>query len=170
MAGDKYLYNNVGTITEKAAIQSSAGAGDAGKIPAVDSTGKLDTSFMPVGVSPETDSVVSSENLAAGDFVNLWNSTGLKVRKADATVAGKEAYGFVLASVTAPAAATVYRISQSNTQKVGMTVGAKQFLSTTPGLTTETAPAAAGNVVQMLGIAVSATVMNFSPNDPIVLA
>jgi hypothetical protein len=170
MAGNKYLSNNAGVLTEVIANQSSAGAGDAGKIPALDVTGKLDSTFMPVGIVSEADSIVTSENLAAGDFVNIWNSSGAKARKADATVAGKEAHGFVLAAITSPAAATVYRISQNNTQKTGMTPGAKQYLSTTAGGTTETAPSASGNAVQFLGVAKSATEMIFLPYPPIVLA
>ena len=170
MAGNKYLSNNSGVLTEVIANQTSAGAGDAGKIPALDATGKLDSTLMPVGLVSETDSIVTSENLAAGDFVNIWASTGVKARKADATVAGKEAHGFVLAAVTSPAAATVYRISQNNTQLTSMTPGAKQYLNTTAGGRTETPPAASGNAVQFLGIAKSATEMIFIPYPPIVLA
>lgn len=168
MAGDKFLFNNGGTITEKAANQTSAGAGDAGKIPALDASGRLDTSMMPVGIGADTQSIVSSENLAAGDLVNIWNSTGAKVRKADASTSGKEAHGFVLAAVTAPAAATVY-FEGNNTQVTGLTPGV-QFLSTTPGLATGTAPSAAGNVVQRVGFASTATNLNFTSGDPVVLA
>lgn len=169
MAGDKYLYNNAGTITEKEAKQSSAGAGDAGKIPALDAAGRLDNSMMPVGIGADTQSIVSSENLAAGDLVNIWSDVGVfKVRKADASAAGKEAHGFVLAAVTAPASATVY-FEGNNTQVTGLTPGPK-FLSTTPGLSTATAPSAAGNVVQRVGFASSATNLNFTSGDPVVLA
>jgi hypothetical protein len=167
---DKYLYNNGGVLTEKAANVSSAGAGDAGKIPALDTTGKLDPSFMPVGVTPEADSIATTEDLAAGTFVNIYPSSGLKCRKADATTAGKEANGFVLAASTSGQNATVYRISQSNTQLTGMTPGAKQYLAATAGTRTETVPSSSGNVIQLLGIAKSATELIFAPNDPIVLA
>lgn len=170
MAADKFIYNNAGVLTEKAALQSSAGAGDAGKIPALDATGKLDNTLMPVGIGTESDIIVASEALAAGDFVNIWSSTGVKVRKADATTAGKEANGFVLAAVTLGGNATVYRISQTNTQLTGMTPGAKQYLATTAGGRTETAPSATGNAVQFLGYAKSATELIFAPNDPIILA
>src|SRR3954462_1256812 len=122
MAGDKYLYNNTGTITEKASVQSSAGAGDAGKIPALDSAGRLDSSFMPVGIAADTASITASEALAAGDLVNIWNSTGAKVRKADATTAGKEAHGFVLAAVSSSATATVY-FEGTDTGVSGLTAG-----------------------------------------------
>jgi hypothetical protein len=168
MAGDKYLYNNAGTHHREGGHQTSAGAGDAGKIPAVDSTGKLDNSFMPTGIGPDTAVITASEALAAGDLVNVWNSTGAKVRKADATVAGKEAHGFVLAAVLNGAAATVY-FEGSNTGVTGLTPG-KQFLSTSAGLATTTAPSGSGNVVQIVGFATAAAVLNFQSGQPIVLA
>jgi len=168
VAGDKYLYNNAGTVTEKAAIQNSAGAGDAAKIPAVDATGRLDTSFMPTGIGADTQTVTASEALAAGDYVNIWNSTGAKVRKADASTSGKEAHGFVLAAVANAAAATVY-FEATNTQVSGQTAGVV-YLSTTPGAGTATAPSGAGNVVQRIGFATSATTVNFQSMAPVVLA
>ena len=91
MAGEKFLQLVNGVPTGKAAIQASAGAGDAGKIPALDSQGRMDQSMMPVGIAPETDTATASEALSAGDFVNLYNSSGLKAHKADASTAGKEA-------------------------------------------------------------------------------
>ena len=194
----KIIKNTAGTLTEEAALLTSAGAGDAdripalnasgvldativnskttsagaedsGKLPALDAAGRLDTSFMPTGIGADTSSIVSSENLAAGDLVNIWNNTGTaNVRKADATVAGKEAHGFVLSAVTSPAAATVY-FEGSNTGVTGLTPG-PQFLSTTAGLCTATAPSAAGNVVQRVGLATSATSINFEAGTPVVLA
>ena len=170
MAGDKYIYNNAGVLTEKAAIQSSAGAGDAGKVPALDSTGKIDSTMMPVGVGTEVDVIPAVGAIAAGDLVNIYTATGaVKCRKADGSTAGKEAHGFVLAAVADAANATVYRPSQSNTQKTGLTPGTKQYLSvTTPGGTQETAPAT--GVLQVVGVAVSATALDFNPQAPIVLA
>ena len=120
-------------------------------------------------IGADTSSIVSSENLAAGNLVNIWNNAGTaNVRKADATVAGKEAHGFVLSAVTAPAAATVY-FEGSNTGVTGLTPG-PQFLATTAGLCTATAPAASGNVVQRVGFATSATKVNFQSQTPVGLA
>ena len=97
----KFLRMLAGVIAELEALVTSAGAGDAGKIPALDATGKLDNSLMPVGIGADSKILPASENLAAGDLVNVWNDSGTaKARKADATVAGKEANGFVLAAVT----------------------------------------------------------------------
>lgn len=169
MPGDTYLDNAAGTLQQKRATQTSAGAGDAGKIPALDAAGKLALTMMPVGVAAETSTVASSENLVAGDYVNIWNNAGTpNVRKADATAAGKEAHGFVLAPVTSPAAALVYH-EGTNTSVTGQT-GGNVFLSTTPGLGTATAPSGLSNVVQRLGVAVSATAVSFEPQQPITLA
>lgn len=166
---DKYLKLNSGVPTETEAKVTSAGAGDAGKIPALDGTGKLDTSMMPTGIGADTASIVTSENLAAGDFVNVFNDGGTpKVRKADATTAGKEAHGFVLAGVTAPAAATVY-FEGSNDQVSGATAG-KVYLATTAGGFVGTAPSASGNVVQQVGVATSATSINVEFGQHYVLA
>ncbi|MCL4775676.1 MAG: hypothetical protein KJZ98_17180 [Burkholderiaceae bacterium] len=197
MAVRKYLKNNAGTLTEEAAVNSSAGAsdegkipalnasgvlaasivnsvgtsagaGDSGKLPSLDGSGKLDNSFMPVGIGADTASISTSETLAAGDFVNIWDSTGAKVRKADATTAGKEAHGFVLSAFTHPTTATVY-FEGTNTAVSGKTPGV-QFLQTTAGTSGSTAPSSSGNVVQKLGVATSATTINFEPQQPIVLA
>lgn len=170
MPGDKYLRQNAGVLTEVVATQTSAGAGDANKIPALDATGKLDTTLMPVGIGADTNVIQASEALAAGDFVNVWNNAGaFRARKADASAAGKEANGFVLAAVANGANATIYS-EGSNTQVSGQTAGAVFLSATTAGQATATPPSAAGQVVQRIGTAVSTTSINFDAGPPIVLA
>lgn len=124
--------------------------------------------MMPTGVAADVALVTASEALSAGDLVNIWNSTGAKVRKADASTAGKEAHGFVIAGVAGAGVATVY-FEGSNGMVTGQTPGVV-YLSTTPGLTTSTAPSVAGQVVQRVGFATSATAVNFQAQEPIVLA
>lgn len=169
MPGDKYLKQVSGTLTEQAAAQTSAGAGDAGKIPALDSTGRLDATFMPVGTDIDVATITTSEALAAGDFVNVWNSTGAKVRKADAATSGKYAHGFVLSAFGSAAPALVY-FEGRNTQVSAQTPGEVFLSSSTPGGAVAVAPSTAGQVVQRLGTAVAATEINFEPQQPIVLA
>ena len=193
----KIIKNTAGTLTEEAALLTSAGAGDAGripalnasgvldativnskttsagagdsgKLPALDAAGKLDNSFMPTGIGADTASIVTSEDLAAGNLVNIYDVAGTPTaRKADATT-DKRAHGFVLAAVTAPAAATVY-FEGSNTGVTGLTAGT-QFLATTAGLCTTTAPSGAGNIVQGVGVATAAGVLNFEAGEVLVLA
>jgi hypothetical protein len=147
---------------------SSAGAGDSGKLVALDGAGKIDSTMMPTGVGADTQSIVASEALAAGDMVNIYNSSGAKCRKADAATAGKEANGFVLAAVESAANATVY-FEGTNTQVTGQTPGPVFLSATTPGLATSTAPSGSGNVVQRVGFATGTTTINFQAQTPIVL-
>ena len=148
-------------------MNTSAGAGDAAKIVQLDGSGRIDTTMMPVGIGADTVAITTSEALSAGDFVNIHNSAGAKVRKADATTAGKEAHGFVLSAFGSGVTATVY-FESSNTAVTGQTPG-PVYLSTTPGTATSTAPIAAGNVVQRIGFATGATSINFQSQPPIVL-
>ncbi|MEQ6307454.1 hypothetical protein ABN448_09590 [Delftia acidovorans] len=168
MAGKKFLRLVNNLVTEVLGIQTSAGAANAGDIVALDDSGRIDNSMMPVGIGADTAVIAASEALAAGDWVNVWNSTGAKVRKADATTSGKEAHGFVLAAVTSGANATVY-FEGTNTQVTAQTPG-PVFLQTTAGTGGATAPSASGNVVQRLGVAVSPTAVNFEGGVPVVLA
>jgi len=170
MAGNKYLKNNAGVITEQAALQASAGAGDAGAIVALDSAGRIDTSMMPVGVAADTATITASESLSAGDLVNVWSNGGLfNVRKADASTSGKEAHGYVLAAVSSSSPAVVY-FEGSNTQVSGLTPGRRYLSTSTPGGTQASAPSTAGQVVQVVGYATSSSVLNFDAQIPIVLA
>ncbi len=168
MAAKKFLRLVNNLVTEVLGIQTSAGAANAGDIVALDDSGRIDNSMMPVGIGADTAVIAASEALAAGDWVNVWNSTGAKVRKADATTSGKEAHGFVLAAVTSGANATVY-FEGTNTQVTAQTPG-PVFLQTTAGTGGATAPSASGNVVQRLGVAVSTTAVNFEGGMPVVLA
>lgn len=147
---------------------TSAGAGDSGKLVKLDGAGRLDVTVMPVGIGADTAIIVASEALSAGDLVNVWNDAGTpKVRKADNTSAGKEANGFVLASFSGGASATVY-FEGSNTQKSGLT-GGVVYLGAAGG-TTQTPPTGSGEVVQRVGFATSATVLNFDGGVSITLA
>lgn len=169
MAAKKFLRIVGGVITEIFGIQTSAGAGNAGDIVALDDSGRIDNSMMPVGIGADTAIVVASEALAAGDFVNVWDdSSSFKVRKADATTAGKEAHGFVLAAVASAGNATVY-FEGTNTQVTSQTPG-PVFLQTTAGKGGATVPSGSANVVQRIGYAVSATAVNFDAGVPVKLA
>lgn len=169
MPAKKFLRLVSGVITEVFGVQSSAGAGNAGDVPVLDESGRLDNSMMPVGIGADTATITASEGLAAGDWVNVWNNASTaKVRKADATTAGKEVHGFVLSAVTSGNPATVY-FEGTNTQVSGQTPGTV-FLQTTAGAGGATAPSASGNVVQQVGVAVSATAVNFERGAAITLA
>lgn len=170
MAGNKYVSNAAGVLTEVAATQTSAGAGDAGKIPALDANGLLAATMMPAGVAADTMSLVSSDNFAAGDLVNVWNNGGVfTARKADASVTGKEAHGYVIAATTSPAVAVVY-LNGINANASGLTAGNVFLSDTTAGKVSNTAGSGTGHVAQRVGVALSATQFQFCPELPVVLA
>lgn len=195
MAAPRFLALLSGRIKQVVTIATSAGAGDADKIPATgaagtldptllnaattgnnkllmtDGSGKIDNSVLPSGVGASVVSVTASEALSAGNIVNIYNNAGTpNVRKADATAEGKEANGFVLASVSSSATATVYLDGAQITGLSGLTAGARQYVSITAGAVTATPPSTAGNVVQCVGVAVNATTIDFMPAEPVTLA
>jgi len=167
---NKYLKHSAGNIVEQEATGTSAGAGDAGKIVALNATGKVDETMMPPGVAADVALLTASENLAAGDLVNVYSNVGVaSCRKADASN-GRTADGFVIANVLSDQPASVY-FEGLNDQKSALTIGANQYLSgTTPGGVTETPPSTAGYIVQKVGKAHSATAFSFEPQQPITLA
>lgn len=162
-----------GKITEIAALVVSGGSGDAGKIPALDSSGRLDNSVMPVGISADTKVVLASEALSAGDFVNIYNNAGTaNCRKASAADATKPAHGFVLNNVSSGTNATIYFVG-ANTALTGLTPGGIYVLSaTTPGgvVAQASAPATTGNVLQSVGVATAASEINVEIGAPITRA
>lgn len=170
MADKPIKLGTTGQLTEFAPITTSGGAGDAGKVLATDGGGKIDSTFLPSGIGADTKLITASEALSAGDFVNIWTSTGVKVRKADASASGKRAHGFVLSAVSSSGTATVYA-SGINNAVSGATPGADAFLSdSAAGGFVATAPSGSGKVVQYIGPVLSATEIAFEPTIPVVLA
>lgn len=166
---DKYIkHDAAGNFTEVEA-SATGGSGQENKIPALDSSGRLDATMMPTGIGAETSALEAYGTLAAGDLVNVFSDGGVsKVRKADATNATAPANGFVLSAYTAGQTATVYW-GGINSQVTGLTVG-NVFLGTTAGAVTSTAPSTSGNVVQKVGYAITSTSMMFVPQEIITLA
>lgn len=159
-----------GVVTEVPAVTSSAGAGDAGKLAQLDGSGRLDVSVLPAGLGPDVKLIEASENLAAGDYVTIHDSSGALVRKADASdgLAG-QAHGFVLDNVTSGNDATVY-FEGPNTALTSLTPGVTYVLShTTPGgvVAQSSASTSAGHILQVVGVATAATEVNTEISKPI---
>jgi hypothetical protein len=167
---EKYLKRGNGTLDEVEGTVESTGVSEAGKIVALNDQGVLDNSVLPTGIGADIQLIAASEDLAAGDFVNIYDNGGsTEVRKADASDPAKRCDGFVLEGVTAPGNATVY-FEGKNNQCSALTGGTIQYLSATPGKCTSTAPSTSGYIVQILGKAISATSVSFEMNTPIKLA
>lgn len=178
MAGKKYLKldTTTGRPTQQASVDASAGAGNAGDIVALDSSGRIDITMMPTGIGSSAATIVASEALSAGDLVNVYDNSGTRtIRKANATDATKPAHGFVLLSVSSSANGTVYFDGQNTAIPIGTfvaaDVGKMLFLNTIAGGVTITPPVSPGNIVQPLGAIISvgaAVAFDFQANDYIV--
>ena len=167
----KFLKQVSGNLVEQEALTSSAGAADAGKIVATGPDGRLAETVMPAGVGADVQVILASENLSAGDFVNIYDNAGtVNCRKADAST-NKQADGFVKSAVNSGENATVY-FDGANSNVTGLTVGAPAFLSgATPGAVISAAPTTAGHISQKLGKALTATSMTVEISEyPITLA
>lgn len=169
---DKVLRRVNGRTQQYTPVQASAGAADAGKIPALNAEGKIDPSMYNAGTSEQTMPVVTSEAIGAGKFVNLYDNAGtLTARLADNSN-DRPAHGFVKVAAASAATATVYPLDAVNTAMTGLTVGAVYYLGTAGGVITpalDATSAAAGSIDQKLGLATSATELATDDYDYVVL-
>ena len=157
-----------GLVAEESTVTAGGGA-NANKVPALDSNGQLAESMMPSGIGADSKSMTASEALSAGDIVNVHDSSGAKVRKADATATGKNAVGFAPSAISNGASGTV-NFEGTISGLSGLTIGATYYLATTAGGITATPPSGSGNVVQKVGTAISATELSFEPGTIVVRA
>lgn len=169
---DKILHRSAGETKQYTPITASVGAGDAGKIPALGSDGKLDPSMYSPGADP-SEPITASEAIGAGKFYNLWSDAGtLKARLADNSNA-RPAHGFVRDAIASSATGTGYPLDSVNTALTGLTVGTKYYLGTAGGVLAAplnaTDVANAGKIDQKLGMAKSATELVTDDYDYVVL-
>lgn len=111
MAGDKYLKRDpaTGLVAEEISADVSTGVANAGDIVALDSTGRISQTMMPVGIGPDTKALFAAESLTAGDLVYIADDGGTtSVFKASADVSGSPAIGFVDSSYSVGEQALVY--------------------------------------------------------------
>lgn len=170
MAGNKYLENNAGNVTEKRANQTSSGAGDAGVIVAANSLGVIDESFLPAGVGADMIDLPCSEAIGQGKYVNIFDDAGTaKVRLADNSN-GRVAFGYAKTAGASPGDTVRVYFEGPNPYLSSLTVGVKQYLGTA-GAVTSTAPVApAAQFSQTVGRATKITEINTDiEQDPIYL-
>lgn len=170
MALERFIgIDTSGRKIEKLPIDSSTGASDAGKLVAVDATGRINENMMPIGVAPDVQSCVAGENLVAGNIVNIYlDGATLKCRKADATSIAKKADGFVKDAVSSGDAINVY-FEGINGYVTGLTAGTVYFLSdSVAGGLTATPPTTADYILQPIGKALSATSISTEIAEPVI--
>jgi len=166
---DKYiaLLNGVEQEIEGTVIGGTNAQG--GDLVALDNTGRIDTTILPVGVMADTYSGTANEALSAANPFVYVRPDGT-VANASAASGGNPAIGFVLTNVASAGTATVY-FEGRVTGLSGLTVGARYYLSdSVPGGTTATPVSGTGKLHQYLGRAVTDTTIAFEADDHIVRA
>lgn len=169
MAARKFIELVAGKLQRRQAKDSSAGAGDAGEIVALNSAGLIDLTMLP---NTDVKTMEASEALTAGDYVNIWNDGGTqKMRKADNSN-GRAAHGYVLDAVLASATGNVF-FEGSNSGLAGLTIGDRVYLGVAGGVIQpeldEDDVANNGKIHQLLGVAISPTEVNWDMDDCITL-
>lgn len=157
-----------GVLQQIVPISTSAGAGDSGKMIQTNSAGKLDLTLMPAEITAQAKVYPASEDVAAGDLVNIWYDVDTwKVRLAAASTS-RLASAYVNAGFLTGANATVYTEGFNN-QLSGLTPGLVWLGEA--GAVTQTPPSSgSGGIAQIVGTALSATELEFESNDPLTLA
>lgn len=165
---DKYISLLNGIDTEVEATVIGGNVSKAGDIVALDASGRLDESVMPVGIGADVASVVAAETLQAGRLVYI-NASG-QAALASAAVSGFAAKGFVRETYNSAQTAMVY-FEGRLTGLTGLTPGARYYLSdATPGTVTNTPVSGTGKKHQFIGCAIDATSISFEADDYIVRA
>lgn len=168
-----FLARVAGKTKQIFAIATSAGAGDAGKIPALGADGRLDASMMAAGTGSNTQTATASEAIGAGKFVNLYSNVGVFAMRLADNSNGREAHGFVLAAVSSSATGTVHPLDSVNSGLTGLTLGAPYWLGTAGGVIStaldETDVANVNKVSQYLGLAKSTTEIVTEDSSPVIL-
>ncbi|WP_075322578.1 hypothetical protein [Acidithiobacillus albertensis] len=167
---NRYLGLGTGNKLTEVVPAVVGGSASAGMIPALNTSGLFDSSMLPAGTG-SVDSVVATAGVAlsAGNFVNLYNNAGVVTAQLADCSTGLPADGYVLAAVTAGNTGTVYLNDQNSSAGTALTPATPYYLSTAGGVST-TPPTTAGYISQVVGKSVSATAIQFRPEQPVTLA
>jgi hypothetical protein len=169
MPAEKYIALVNGVLTEVSATVTGGTAAQDGKVPALDSTGRIDQSLMPVGVTPDTYAGTASEALNPINPLVYVKADGT-VANASATSGGNPCTGFILSSAAQNAQATVF-FEGRITGLTGLTAGARYYLSdVTPGGVTASPVSGTGKLHQYIGRALTSTTITFECDDHVVRA
>lgn len=156
-----------GRMQDYVPLIASTGVASSGAVPALNAAGLLDVSFMPPGLGADVATLTASEAIAAGAYVNVWNNAGVfAVRNADGSVAGKQADGFTLGALASGASGLIY-FQGINIAVTGQVPGLVFLSDTAVGAAATTGATAAGHTYQQIGLALSATSVQFDPQVPI---
>lgn len=165
----KFLSLLTGRVSEVQPITASAGAGDASKMIQTDSNGLIDPSLMPSGITPDQKAGTSNGTITAKDLCFV-EAAGTIARATAAAGTPNQCIGYALTSVATGQPITIQLEGKLNGLS-GLTPGSRYYLSdvTPGGLLIAPGPVGAGKISQFVGTALSATELNFEPDDAIAL-
>lgn len=116
--------------------------------------------------APASAILQASEAISAGRLVNIYTVSGTaRIRNASATDLTKPAHGFAMAAIASGAGGAVGFPGQIITGLSTLVGGTPYFLDVAPnvGGVTPVVPSAAGNGVQPVGVALSSSMLVFTP-------
>lgn len=129
---------------------------------AIDSIIPINTSLADLMYSGISIAIVYGESITEGDLLYL--AADGTVMKADANAIGKyPVMGLALATASSGSNPVLIYGSYRNDTRYNFTIGGLVFLSVTAGGETQTAPTATDDVIQIVGIALTADIILFKP-------
>lgn len=156
---DKYLQINdsTGAVEEKAPV-TTGGSGSENRIPSTGSDGRIHVTFLPAGVAPEVKLGNAFETIAEKALV-YFKSDGT-VANASNVSGGHYAQGWAANGGNASDPITV-NFEATITGLSGLTPEGMCFLGAA-GAITQTVITGAGTLFQEIGVAISATELQFT--------
>jgi len=158
----KFIYRNPVTGQNQENLSTEVFDGTAGQAVLTNPQGYIDPSLIP-GIDIVETNTGTGTTLFAGNWVYIGSDGNAYLACAAPTgspAAVHEAEGYVLADSSAGSPCIVYfagvnvAAASVSEQPLGaLTVGAREYLSTTPGMSQETPVTGAGNIHQLLGYA-----------------
>lgn len=146
----------------QSAIDTSAGAGDAGKIIKLNASGQIDSTMLG-----SASAAVASEAIQAGDLVYIYNDSGTgKLALADASAANGAKRAMYMATSAGNIGDSVSYVPTGSVTRTSHGYGApgtQLYLSgATPGDCTATAPTTATYLVQAVAVVRDENTLDFN--------
>ena len=161
LTSNQTFFSLVGNSISRIVATITGGSASAYAIPCLNALGVLDVSVMPTGIDADVFTALAGSALSANQAVCVINASGAaSIVPADASN-GRAAWGFVTSAVGSGATATVCKYGTIAGQ-TGLTIGGIVYLGTA-GALTQSPASTTGYILQAVGIASSATTVEFEP-------
>ena len=123
----------------------------------------LTASDLNDSLTKHEEELTAGENLSSGDVCYLKNDGKMWKADADSASTASTLIGIATENISADATGTFLLRGKLTTS--GLTAGSTYYLSTTAGGLTTTPPSGSGDVIRIIGYALSSTVLYVSPDE-----